>query len=253
MEVNEKKETVELDLRRLLHALWHRAWLILLVGVLCGSMAFGYAWFFMKPTYAASVKLYVNNNYAESPGFSSSQLNAAQQLANTYMVIMGSRKVLDAVAEKTDLGYNYAQLKSMISAGTLNETEVFQVYVVCYNYQHAALIANAIADVLPEKLPAVVEGSSVRVVEYAVENPNPVGPNYEQYLTLGALLGMVLTIVVILVITLTDTTIDDENYLIQAYGNVPLLAVIPSAEGSKGSSYKGYYESEIKRQGGAAK
>ena len=79
MEMKEKWETVEVDLRRLLRALWHRVWLILLCGILCGSIAFGYAWFMLAPTYSASVKFYVNNQYADSLGFSSSQMMAAQR------------------------------------------------------------------------------------------------------------------------------------------------------------------------------
>ena len=258
MEMNEKKETVELDLRRLLRALWQRAWLILLCGILCGSIAFGYAWFFLSPTYAANIKIYVNNQYGESPGFSSSQMAAAQELAYTYMVIMESQKVLDAVIEKTDVPYSFHQLQKMITAESINATEVFQVSVVSYDYKHATQIANGIAAVLPEQLPAIVDGSSVRVVEYAEENPTPIGPNYRTYLALGAIFGMVLAAAVVIAITLLDTTIDNEEYLTQAYSTVPLLAVIPGAEGSKyggykGYGYKGYYESEQKRHGGTAK
>ena len=97
---NEKRETFEIDLKRLLLVLWSRAWIIVLVTVVVGSLAFGYAWFFITPTYSASVQIYVNNNYGEAEGISSAQLTAAQDLAYTYMVILESRKVLDEVAEE---------------------------------------------------------------------------------------------------------------------------------------------------------
>lgn len=250
---NEKE--IEIDLRRLMLVLWSRAWVIVLVSVLFAAVAFSYAWFFITPTYSASAQLYVNNNYVDSPGFSSSQIAAAQDLADTYMVILESRNVLEDVAEQTGLGYSYGQLKGMVSTEAVNETEVFQITVTCAQYKHAAIIANAIADVLPDKIAAVVDGSSVRVVDRAVENPNPVGPSYQKYLVLGAVIGVAFSVAVIILADLMDTTINSEDYLAQVYKKIPLLAVVPGGEGSKSGHYKGYYESAPrgKKSGGAKK
>jgi len=191
----------------------------------------------------------------DSPGYSSAQITAAKDLASTYMVILESRTVLEEVREKIGGKYSYSQLKSMVSASSINETEVFQVQVTSTDYKDAAVIANCIADVLPAKITAIVEGSSVRVVDRAVENPNPVGPSYKKYLLLGAAAGMVLSMALVVLIDLTDKSIKSEEYLIQVYGKIPLLAVIPDSEHA-GSSYKkgyyrysrGYYETEQQRK-----
>ena len=252
---NNEKQVIEVDLKRLFQALWRRIWAILLVGAICAALAFGYAYFFIVPTYSASVQMYVNNNYVDSPGFSSSQIAAAQDLADTYMVILESRNVLGDVIEETGLNYTYAQLRSMVSAYAVNETEVFEVRVTSTNYKHATIIANAIADILPAKIAAVVEGSSVRVVDRAVENPNPVGPNYRRYLFMGAAVGAVLSAAFVIVMNLMDTSISSEEFLAQVHGKYPLLAVIPDSHGSQSGSYKGYknykgyYEMEKSRTG----
>ncbi len=248
MEKYENRESIEIDLKRLLSVLWSRAWIILLVSALAAALSYGYARFFIMPTYAASTRLYVNNNYVDSPGFSSSQITAAQDLANTYMVIMESRSVLEDVREQTNLGYTYGQLKGMISAYSVDETEVFEVRVTCNDYRHAAIIANGIAEVLPDKIATVVEGSSVRVVDYAVENPNPVGPNYRSFLLWGAAFGFVLCIMILTVLEFLDTTIYSEEYLTQTYGNLPLLTVIPGTGSTRNGYYKGYYEMPHKKR-----
>ena len=234
---NEQNGFFEIDLRQIFLALLHRAWLIILVGVLVAALALSYALFFVTPTYSASIQLYVNNNY-ESPGFSSSQLTAAQSLADTYMVILESRTVLQKVAEQTDLGYTYGQLKNMVSAASVNETEIFKVTVVSTNYKHATQIANSVAQILPEQISAVVYGSTVSVVDYAVENPDPIGPDYANYMVVGALVGILFTA------EMQNTSIYSEEYLAQVYSEVPLLAVIPGTEGNKSSYYKGYYEAK---------
>jgi capsular polysaccharide biosynthesis protein len=98
----------------------------------------------------------------------------------------------------------------------------------------------------------------VRVVDRAIENPNPVGPNHEKYLMLGFAFGALISAMIIVVADIFDKSISSEEYLRQAYSNVPLLAVIPANEGDKAGYQKGYYESsqkrrEAKRSGGAAR
>lgn len=249
--MQENTEVLEIDIKRIAWAVWSRLWIIVIVGVLIAGIALGYAWLFITPTYSASAQLYVNNTYGENtPGFSSSQLSAAQSLANTYMVIMESRTVLNKVQEQIDLDYSVTQLKNMISAQAVNETEVFQITVTSTDYKHAEQIANAMAEVLPEQIAAVVPGSSVRVIDYAVENPNPVGPSYSKYAMIGLLIGCFISAAIVVVLELMDTSVNSEEYLTHTYKDIPLLAVIPNAEGSKNDNYyyKYSYKEHTKRQ-----
>lgn len=252
--MTDKEEVVEIDLKRIVWSILNRAWIIVLVGILCAAILFSYAYFFMTPQYSASIKLYVNNTYGtNTPGFSSSQLSAAQSLARTYMVILKSRTVLNEVAEITELPYTYEQLKSMVYSSTVSETEVFETVVTCANYKHAAQIANAIAEVLPDQIAAVVDGSSVRVVDYAVENSSRVSPSYRKYAFIGFTVGFFITAALVIILDLLDNSINSEEYLSQVYGDLPLLAVIPDAESPKTTGYykgyyKGYYESSGKHQ-----
>ena len=248
MEENRTNDAVEIDLKRVLLALWHKAWVIILAGVLTASLAFGYAWFFITPTYSANTQLYVNNNYAGSNTVSSSQIVAAQNLADTYMVIMRSRSVLKEVIKTAKLPYTYQQLRNMITANAVDNTEVFEVTVTCTDSEEAVKIANTIADVLPGKIADVIEGSSVGIVDYAEINNTPVGPNYKTYGILGGLVGVLISVLAIVVADLLDTGIKSEDYLAQTYGDLPLLAVIPGAQSTKNGYYKGYYSAEPKRQ-----
>jgi capsular polysaccharide biosynthesis protein len=242
MENNLTREEQGVDLLKMFQALWGRVWLIVGVAVLVAALVLGYTVFFIAPTYSAKVQLYVNNSFeGNNSGISSSQVAAAQALADTYVVILGSRNVLDDVAEKTGLDYSYLELKDMITGKAVNKTEVIEVTVTCEDYKHAAQIANAIAEVMPEKIAAVVQGSSVRVVDYAVEDSEPVGPSYIISLAIGALLGILITCAWIIIAELTDTSIQSEEYLSETYRDIPLLAVIPGAEVVRSGS-KGYYE-----------
>lgn len=255
MENNENHSGLEIDILHILKVVWSRFWMILLVGVLAGSLAVGYAWFMVTPTYASSIQFYVNNQYPDSPGFSSSQITAGRELVDTYLVVLESRNVLEDVLEMTELDYTYSQLKNMVSAAAVNETEVFTVTVTGTDPEHAYQFADALANILPDKIAAVVDGSAVRVVDYPVKNNNPVGPDYSRYALVGVLAGLFLSLAVVIVNDIMDTRIHSEEYLSTVYKDVPLLAVIPPA-GSTGKNgyYKGYYTAHTptngKKQGG---
>ena len=247
MNNNDRGEGVELDIGRILMVLWRRAWIVVLAGILTAAAVFSYAWFFVAPVYEASAKIYVRNVYEANNGaYSQGQIDGAQALAKTYMVILDSRPVWEQVQQKTGLEYTRKQLSGMVHATSVNDTEVFQISVRSNNYKHAVMIATALTEILPEALSKIVEGGSVRVVEHPVENPVPIGPSYPKYALLGAALGVLFSAAIIVVLDLLDNYIDTEAYLTSKYEDVPLLAVIPCDENGKTSYYrgKGYYAAD---------
>ncbi|MDO5392459.1 MAG: Wzz/FepE/Etk N-terminal domain-containing protein [Eubacteriales bacterium] len=240
-----QKDEIEIDLLKLIKALWHRAWAIALAAIICAGMAFSYAAFRIIPMYQASALMYVNNStvslssgFAISPG----ELAAAQSLVDSYVVILKSRNTLNEVIERADLSYTYEQMCSMVSASAVNETEIFSVSVLNPDPQEAELIANTIAEVLPEKIADIVDGSSVRVVDYAVVPSRRISPNVTKYTEMGMLLGIFVSCAIIVICSLLDTTITSEEYLTQNY-EIPVLAVIPDLSSHKGRKY-GYYKSQ---------
>lgn len=266
--MDKKKANMEIDLKRLVMSIVKRLWLILLVGALVGVMAFGCATSFVDDEYAAEVRMYVNNTYgAGSVGFSSSQMSAAQSLAYTYMVILDSYDVLEEVAEVavSEYGaskiYSVEELRTMITTAAIADTEVFRVVVTSQNRKDAVKIANAVKDVLPETVNAIVNGKeneadpeqdvneapplvSVQQAEYK----GKVAPNEKQYGMIGALVGVIATMIAVVARDMMDTSISSEEFLTETYEDIPLLAVIPDAENPKsGNSYKGYYETQKKR------
>lgn len=227
MENNETREGIEIDFQHILKAIWRRLWLVLLVGALAGAITWGYAWFTIEPTYASSVLMCVDNQYPGSPGYSSSQLEAAKMLAKTNMDILRSRTVLEEAGKRAGLKYSYGQMRGMVTAMANEETHLFTFTVTCGNAKDAYKLATAIGEVLPSVSEEALIGSSVSVIDAAVLNKNPVGPNYTRYALLGVLVGMSLVLLLIVLADVMDTTIHSEDYLAVAYGDIPLLAVIP--------------------------
>ena len=243
------REVISIDILHILKALWHRAWVIVLAGILAGAIGFSYASFVLAPQYSSSIMLYVNNSSLSVGGasvsISASQISAAQSLVKTYIVMLQNRTTLEKVIERADVSYTYQQLSGMIEATAVNETEVMQVTVTTGNPYEAAKIANAIAEVLPERIDEIIEGSTMEVVDSGAVNLRKVSPSITKYTMIGLVLGVFLAAAVLAVLAIMDDTIHEEDYILQNY-NYPILAKIPDLvnSGSKpyGYSYGYYYQ-----------
>lgn len=225
-----KSQYYELDILRLLGALWHRLWAIILSGLIFAGAGFAVSSYAIAPKYEAEALMYVNNSSSSlgssSFSISSSELTAAQSLADTYIIILKTRSTLNKVITEEKLDYTYDELYEMVSSEAVNGTEVFSIRVTSEDPQEARRIANAIARILPEKISDVVDGSSVRVVDYAVAPEESVSPDIVKFTAVGFLAGALFACVIIVIRAMLDTLIHDEEYLIETY-HFPVLAVIP--------------------------
>lgn len=243
--MNEKKsEEFDIDLLELARVLLSKFWLILIVVILAAGAAFGITYGFIKPQYTASTLLYVNNSNVSvgsaSFSISTADLSAAQKLVDTYVVILKSRRVLNDVIEESGTDYTYNELYSRINAAAVNNTEIFSITVTADSPQEAERIANTIALILPDKISEIVNGSDVKIVDYAVIPASKSSPSYTKNAAIGALAGFVFICAIIIISYLLDDSIHNEDYLTENYPDVPLLAVIPDLITGKTSSGYAY-------------
>ena len=246
---------MQVNFLTLLRALWNRIWLVGLAVVLCAAAAFSIARFCVAPLYRSTVMMYVNNS-SQSGGtgntISPSDLSAAQSLVDTYVVILNTRSTLEEVAYKAGVNYTYDELKHMISAGAVNSTEVFKITADSPDPEEAYRLVNTVAQVLPARIAAVVEGSSVRVVDNAAIPTEKAFPSYSLCTLLGALIGFAAGASYVILSELCDDRIHDEEGLTRMYGSIPVLAVIPelAAASSGGYGYGGGYAAAGERMFG---
>ena len=237
--MNNETGELEIDLLRMVQALWKKAVGIVIAGVLAAAAALGYTAFFVTPLYKAEALMYVNSNNisvgSTKVSISQAELSAAQTLVDTYIVILNTRATLSEVIAQTKVNYSYEQLKKMISAQSVNSTEVFSITVPSPDPKEAEVLANAIAQILPQKIASIVEGSSARIVDYAVEPTEKASPSLRGNMLLGFVIGVILACAVVIIREMLDDLIHDSDYLIQTY-DIPVLAVIPDLLSSQSAN-----------------
>lgn len=238
----------QLDILEIVFAVIRKWWLVVVSMLLCGTIAFCYAAFKITPLYRTSAMVYVSNTNSSVvdtsrlnlSGVDMADLNVSSRLVRTYLVILRSRTTLERVIEKADLPYSYEALLGMISASAVDETEVFSITVTSPSPEEAEKIANTITDVLPEVISMVLEGSSTKIVDYAIIPGGKVSPNVTKYTLTGMLLGALLGVGIIVLTVLLDYKIHTEEYLAENFPDLPLLALVPDIGAESG---KGYYSS----------
>ena len=229
--INESRDVLEIDLWKLL-LLYLRRWrLILLCGLAAAVVALVYTANFITPLYRASVTVYVNSVKANQQVdyISASNLATSQQLVNTYVNIIRSDTVLEKVVENAGLGYTAAQIRGMMTAAQVDETELFTVFISHPDPEMAAKIANAVANVAPGEIEEFVEGSSTKIIDYAKVPTSRYTPSYRKNTLLGGIVGVFLALLYVTLLYLLDVRIKSEEDLTQLF-DLPMLGQIPAFE-----------------------
>jgi capsular polysaccharide biosynthesis protein len=238
---NKDNNELEIDVVKLLLALWRFAAVILLVGIVFSAAAFLYAQSFVPPRYEANALFYVNNStvsLSSAVAITTGELSAASGLVSTYVAILQSRANMELVLQESGAPYTYEELRKMVSASAVNSTGLFRVTVTSSDPEEARTLANVIANILPDKISDIVNNSSVEVVDYAVTPHSRVSPSYLKYAMVGLLLGIVFAGAIVVLRDLQDDVIHDEDYLLSNF-DAPVLASIPDLE-AKGQKKYGY-------------
>ena len=257
---NMEEDTI--DLLELAKAIWKNILIIALVAALVGSAAFAYTAFMVSPQYQAKASLYVNNSSfslgSTSFSISNAELSASNSLVSVYIYILNSRTTMEDVIKEANLSYTPEQLSKMVEAKGINSTGAFEVTVTSTDPAEAELIANTIARLLPDRIAEIVDGSSVRIVDYAIIPSHRSGPSMVKNTAIGVLAGAFLSIAVVVLRFLLDdrskAMIQSVDELRAIYPDIMVLAMIPDMRMSdkKNGYYSNYYEqSEKKKKEGA--
>lgn len=201
-----ENDKIEIDLLKLTKALWKKAWVIVLVAAVFGGAMFAYGRHTYVPQYTATATLYTSyqNNrdfaYGENSGnISQSSLSDARNLVKTCISVLSTRTLQEEVIRQAGLDLNHAQLRAMITAKSVNDTELFTVTVTTNNAEQAALIANTVAQILPEKVAMINASSYVGIIDSALVPNSPNRNDIAKNAVIAAALGAFLVCGVVVV------------------------------------------------------
>lgn len=224
----------ELNIRDIFAELKHRLVWIILATVVFGFGAYVYSAVTSVQTYTAQITLFVTNTTrtSDSHEISSAEITTSAKLVDSYIAVLKSRKVMDQVADHlpANIPVSGSQILSMVKASANNETEKFTVSVTTSNSAYATAIANKIGEVAPAAIREITRAGDATVIDSAQEaTPNAID-NVTPTI-LGAVAGLGLSCLIIIIIFSFNTTIWDETDLEKHY-DIPVFGSIPRLQGN---------------------
>ncbi len=241
--MNDWKKKVQeesgIDLWRFVEVFFKRFWLIALAAIIVGAASFIYTKTCVTPLYRTDFSAYVNNRVAteDKDSTNTGDLNASIGLMYLYNEIIASRAVLTDAAKLCGLDYSYGTLSGMVSTQMPEKAALIRVYVTAADPEVAVRLATAIAEVAPDHVARVVEGSSMQIVDDPVRPTSPFSPNASKKAVLFALIGAVLAYAVFVILELINDIVQGSEDLESRYDIVVVGKIPDMAQLEKGDRY----------------
>ena len=241
--MNNNNKNTEIDLLDIFHTLLSKLPFLLIVTLVFGAAAWAYTTYRIPKLYKASVSMYasttnrIENDSSSSSAITYSEQNANYRLTETASVILKSNTVMQEASRRLaedNISYNYGQLRSMTSVSTTG-TEVFYITITGTKPEDLKQVADTVADVAVKKIPDITRGGYATVIDYAVTPVAPSSPNVKRNTILGALIGLVLSAAIVIIRSMLDTKIWNEEDLTKQY-DIPVLGTIPKLSQPEKSS-----------------
>jgi capsular exopolysaccharide synthesis family protein len=209
-----------------------KRWYIVLVATLLGAVGAFAASSTVTPVFHSTASLY----FSLATASSGSDINQGSAYTQAQMLsfarLATSAIVLDPVADQLDGDLTPTQLRRLMTVTIPQNTVILDVRVGSTDPELAARIANAVAASLvaavDEVAPEASEGNAT-VTARSIEPATPAifqsSPNKQQDALLGAIIGFLLSSVVIVLASALDTRVRSETTL-KAITDLPLLGSI---------------------------
>lgn len=247
-----------IDLHRLMMICRKHIKMLIIWTLLAGVLGYVIAQFVVVPKYTATTEILVNQKHENNDnGQAYNNQQADIQMINTYKDIItnqvilskaskqlkdsvhvikpaqkavyrtnadGTRRLIKeaqpAVVERGGKSYNFStdELKKAISVQTQQNSQVFSLQVKTDDPQESAVVANTVANVFKQQIKKIMSVNNVTIVSRASTPNSPSFPNKKLFALAGAVLGLVLSFLYILIGDLMDTSIHDDEYLTNELG-----------------------------------
>lgn len=211
-----------IELGRLIRQKWYWILAFLLIGISSAHILTTYV---IVPQYSAETKILVSRPVDSAQALELGDIETNIQMINTYRDIIQDPIVLDKVREELGNTLSEEELKGKMEVITQTDSQIFSIQVVDADPERAALIADTIATIFKENVGSVINIDNAAILSPARIPIEPISPHYLFNIVIGALMGSVFGLGLILVQNLADKKVHDENFAAEHLGWLPLGAI----------------------------
>lgn len=210
------------EIGRLIRQKWLWVLLSLVVGI---SSAHIVTTYMMVPQYSAETKILVSRPVDSAQALELGEIEINIQMINTYRDIIQDPFVLDKVRQELGNTISKEELTGKMEVITQPDSQIFSIQIVDADPNRAAMIADTIATVFIENVGSVINIDNAAVLSQARIPSAPISPHYLFNIVIGALMGFIFSLGVVLISSLADKKVHDEHFAVEQLGWLPLGSI----------------------------
>lgn len=222
----------EIDLLHILKEIKRKIVLVIVIMFLGAGIMGVYSFFVATPTYQSNANLLLNApEEKENSGQALNDITMYQKLMTTYVEIAQSDIVKNEIAK--DLGYNnFSEISKIITAINVKNTPNSQLLDISVQGTDREIIqeyAQEYVKNFKELTSAKFKKDNLQIISDAKLQENPVSPKKTKNIALGALGGMVISLLMIIINFLSNDSIRSKEELVDLL-DLPIIGNIPKGK-----------------------
>lgn len=137
----------------------------------------------------------------------------------TRTLVKKAVKAKPAVYKRESKSYSVSasELASAVSVTTTTSSQVFTLSATAETPAKAQAIANAVAKEFKEQIPKIMDVNNVTIVAEAAKGSQSY-PNVKMITVVGVLAGLVISLLIIIIKDLSDTTVREDSFMTKELG-----------------------------------
>lgn len=239
----------EFSVFNMLKVLLKKIWLIIIISILCASLAFVYCSMIATPSYQARASVLGSNGNIATDleladgttdnSVQSNDLAASLSLTQTYEYMLTKMPTESQlfISRITEAGLVDYFNNSTVNVSAREDTFVIDITIISSDREVAKQIANIFVECAPE----FISDYNIGVVKELskARSATQVAPHTFITTAMAFILGAVATSLAVIYIAMSDRTINGEED-IKANYDVPVLGSVPDFQSTgKGAKYNG--------------
>lgn len=192
---------------------WKIFFVVIVLTTISGYLLANYG---LTKHYHTITELYIKSEDSETDA----------QKAATCQLLFTSPQMYNTLNLQLEQGFTYAEYDEMIAVEQINGTRMLRITVDCSTSVDSYKLSEIILRVIPVVIKNYGEAATFTVMRNPVEPSKPVFPDEDTFIMGGALAGLLISLIGIIIIWKLDNTITADDELSEAY-DIDILGEVP--------------------------
>ncbi len=186
--------------------------------ILGAGLSSAFMIFFVDEIYKSEAQLIVNQNSNIDKEVAAVQYNDLQtsiSLINTYSDIIKSQSLLQEVSNSLNNEISVPALRQNLTVEQSPDSQSFMIKANLGSPDLAQRVVATVTEKFIDVLPKIYQDNTtnVYVLSDASYNSDRVSPSLFRYIVIGAILGLLLSLIMVFIREINDNTIRNEDFL----------------------------------------